>query len=136
MKSSKIGRSILFLTAALSLMPTPSWLSAAAASDLVNDRNAIAQIDTYNNNNFYTPDYMMSTAAQRALEIRLESMRRNKGKGSNNSSMTRSQSNTNSKKQVITAKQYRYVVKRMQQKMPGRDAEVKQMLDRMVEVRN
>jgi hypothetical protein len=126
-KNVRIDRAILSIATTIGLI---------SASSLAGDRSAIAQIDP---NNMYTPDFMMSASEQRALELRLEAMRRNKAKakgGNRSNTMSRANVPSNSKKQVITAKQYRYIINRMQQKMPGRDAEVRQMLDRMVEVRN
>jgi hypothetical protein len=116
----KISLSVLLAT--VGLLPASSLLCPA-----------IAQM---NYNPMYTPDFTMSNSAQRALEIRLESMRRSKSSSSSSSGMNRSKNTTSSQKQVITAKQYQYIVKRMQQRMPGRDAEVRQILNRTVEVRN
>lgn len=135
-----IKNSLSVLLATVTLIPAISLLcSAIAANGLsnqpsVSDASGRQDLIAQNYIPMYTPDFMMSVSAQRALELRLESMRGKRGSSSNSSKPVNLSSNNGSSKKTISAKQYKILFQKLQQKFPGHDAEIKQVMNRMYEV--
>jgi hypothetical protein len=128
------------LLATVTLIPASSLLCLAIAANGLSTQpsvsNASVQQDLIAQNYIpmYTPDFMMSVSAQRALELRLESMRGKRGSSNSSGSSVNLSSNSTSSKKTISAKKYRTLFQKLQQKFPGHDAEIKQVLNRMYEV--
>jgi hypothetical protein len=135
-----IKLSLSVLLATLTVMPTSSFIAQAFATthlptqptgstDQLGDRHLIAQL---NYNPMYTPDFMMSVTAQRGLESELESRR-----GSNNSGSSNRPTNAPSSRPPranfkfvsspkVSAQVRAEIIRKMKQKISGRDAEIEQ----------
>jgi hypothetical protein len=136
-----IKNSLSVLLATVTLIPASSLLCSAIAANGLSTQPSVSNASGHQDliaQNYipmYTPDFMMSVSAQRALELRLESMRGKRGSSSNSSgSSVNLSSNSTSSKKTISAKKYRTLFQKLQQKFPGHDTEIKQVLNRMYEV--